>query len=521
MVEMGTETTASMVERWAQQMGLPVDNFTLFYESINDPVMRGAWSHIVQHVCPKQEIQQINQLIADYEFHKLNPGSDVEVSVHKPEDVILYKKREHLLKILQEKRKEEALLDEEKRMSLKHLQEKRNTNLSLKRTIKSKQHKSNMLRLKQLEMTETLQNVKECNQKINNILNSEQVTDKDRVLVLIKMSIKQLMAFNTDSPDLNSAFWKSIRQEWLTHSPPVVIQGALTFCQELCASIDALLYTRCEPQTMADFSPVNDELASMRSELEETYEQCEKLKLAEQQTNKMPELFEEINQLLLKNESNPDIGRVKADRFRESIEYESLLAQVEYLRGVSDSCGIETQSDTTQLELSTDQKAEVKNTIQMMESTAQLIFSHIAQFEDITRLFHDLKSHQNECLAVMKDHMSKLPSLELHKFHNKLVQVHTWLVQISDDHYSNKIDNFQKDTGATNLKQIQHLLATLCAMQDMTPLPDVSTNDCYDTNTETQCQLPDSLNDDVLDTMDERLKKITQMFEYLGAAAQK
>ncbi|KAL1461028.1 hypothetical protein WDU94_012961 [Cyamophila willieti] len=86
--------------------------------------MRGAWSHIIQHVQPKQEIQQINQLIADYKFHKINPETNVEVSVHKPEDVILYKKREQLKKSIQEKKKEETLLDEEIMKTQKQLQEK-------------------------------------------------------------------------------------------------------------------------------------------------------------------------------------------------------------------------------------------------------------------------------------------------------------------------------------------------------------------------------------------------------------
>ncbi|KAL1447312.1 hypothetical protein WDU94_000007, partial [Cyamophila willieti] len=242
------------------------------------------------------------------------------------------------------------------------------TKLLLKRTKNTKQHKSNVLKLKLLELNQTMQRVKELNQKINTILNSEKFTDKDRILILIKKCIKELMNFNTDSSDLNSSFWTAIRQELLAQSPPVVIQGALTFCHELCASIDALLYNRCEPQAMADFSPVNEELASMKSELTESHDQYEELiKLVEQHTSKNKELFEDINQLLLKKESNPDIGRVKADRIRESIEYESLLAKVEYLQDVSNSSATGTDSGTSTLHnLSTEEKAEVKNTIQMM-----------------------------------------------------------------------------------------------------------------------------------------------------------
>ncbi|XP_017300562.1 uncharacterized protein LOC103511668 [Diaphorina citri] len=102
--------------------------------------MKGAWTHIVQHVRPKQEVQQINRLIANYEYQKSNPGhGPIEVSLHKPEDVILHKKREKLKQILEQKRKEEALLDEEIKLAQKQLEEKRNT--ELKKDIFGLQHR--------------------------------------------------------------------------------------------------------------------------------------------------------------------------------------------------------------------------------------------------------------------------------------------------------------------------------------------------------------------------------------------
>lgn len=42
--------------------------------------MKGAWLHLVQHVRPKQKIEKINRVLADYEFLKTYPV-DKEVKV--------------------------------------------------------------------------------------------------------------------------------------------------------------------------------------------------------------------------------------------------------------------------------------------------------------------------------------------------------------------------------------------------------------------------------------------------------
>lgn len=58
------------------------------------------------------------------------------------------------------------------------------------------------------------------------------------------------MSLNQRNPDLNSNsyFWSAMQKELLSQSPQYLIQGALCLCQDLTASIDDILYTRCEPQ---------------------------------------------------------------------------------------------------------------------------------------------------------------------------------------------------------------------------------------------------------------------------------
>ncbi|XP_026681162.1 uncharacterized protein LOC103511658 isoform X1 [Diaphorina citri] len=257
----------------------------------------------------------------------------------------------------------------------------------------------------------------------------------------------------------------------------------------------------------------------MRSELSQTAAEYKKAEsIRQERDDKIKALLEEITQLLMKDELNQDIGKIKADRIRESIEHESLLSQLEYVHKYLQD--IETNNDAGEDEgstvhnLSSDQKTEVKNTIQMMESCAKNIRDHVAQFQNLNQLFGKLKSSQDESLKLFEADIDKLSSLKVHEFRNKLVQVHSWLVQISDEYYANKIDNFQKETGSANFKQIQRLLSTLNALNEIQPLPDVRVNSS-NKKPISPCRLPDSLSDEVMDNMNAKLQKVMSMYESL------
>lgn len=85
-------------------------------------------------------------------------------------------------------------------------------------------------------------------------------------------------------------------------------------------------------------------------------------------------LFSLIDKLHLQ-EFNQEIGKIKADRVRDNIEYESLLAQVEYTKkypknveSTKRNKKLSNNEISTVLNMTTDEKTEVKHTIEMMVS---------------------------------------------------------------------------------------------------------------------------------------------------------